>query len=203
MFKTQNSKYNVVADKVTFVNNFKKETGSGVSLTFKTKDEEVVVIFKDNDTVNYTDRFAKAGVKSGSKIACYVGTPNETDGKIFYTGFEFSYPGKVFTLKNDDDTTTNVFFGNIGEARTGKSAQVIIGGAVNAYDSKTKKKTTEWINFSFWNTENGAQNADNATKILAKGDTVVIQCGDITDFKAESGNISKNARVYRFTKIYG
>ena len=51
MFKTQNSKYNVVADKVTFVNNFKKETGSGVSLTFKTKDEEVVVIFSFDEEI--------------------------------------------------------------------------------------------------------------------------------------------------------
>lgn len=203
MFKTENAKYNVIAGKVTFCNTFKKETGSGVSITFKTKDAEVVVIFKDNEKVNYTDRFAKAGVKSGSKIACYVGTPNESDGKTFYTGFEFAFPGKIFEIKNEDDTKTNIFFGNIGEARTGKSGQVIIGGAVNAYNKDTKERTTEWINFSFWNTENGAQNADNATKILAKGDTVVIQCGDITDFKAESGNVSKNARVYRFTKIYG
>lgn len=203
MFKTENKKYNVVAGKVTFVNYFEKDNGSGVSLTFKTKEEEIVVIFKNTEAVNFTDRFTRAGVKSGNLIACYVGSPNEGEGNTkFYTGFEFSYAGRVFSLKNEDGTNTNVFFGYIGEKRIGKSGQVIIPGAVHSYNKETKEKTTEWINFDFWNSENGAHNADNATKYLSKGDAVAIVCSDITDFTTDKGNVYKSARAYRFSKFY-
>lgn len=203
MFKTENQKYNVVAGRITFVNYYEKENGSGVSFTFKTKDEEIVVMFRNSDTVNFTNRFEKSGVKSGDLVACFVGTPSEGEGNVhFYSGYDFSFPGRIFTLKNEDDTSINVFFGYIGEKKVGKSGQVIVPGVVRNYNKETKETTNEWINFDFWNSENGAQNADNANKYLSKGDVAAIVCGNVTDFTTDKGNIYKKARAYRFSKIY-
>lgn len=202
MFETKIGNYGVIAGKVTFVKPYNKEGKSGVSVTFKEKDKETVIFFKDTEKTNFTSRFEKAGVKAGSKIACYVGAPNEKDGKISYTGFDFSYAGKLFTLKSEDGSATTVFFGNIGEVpeATEEDNRIVIGGAVNAFEDG--QKVTKWINFTFWNNKEGAQNATNALKVLKKGDTVAIVASEPTEFKAKSGKINDYAKVYRFTKIF-
>lgn len=195
--KTEKNNYGVVAGAVKSCKPFDKDGKSGVLIVFEDKTAgEVLIFFKDAEKTNFTNRFAKAGVKEGSKIACYVGAPNEKDGKTSYTGFDFSYAGKVFTLKGEDGAK-NIFFGNIGEPREGSAGQIIVGGAVNAYDASSKEKTTEWINFSFWNNDGGAQNATNAKKILKKGDTVAFVYDEPTEF-----NDAKYAKVLRFTKIF-
>lgn len=151
--------------------------------------------FWNNEQSSRADRLVKMKLKPDAIIAVLAYEDVDPSGKVIYNGIRVDYPGAKYELGTENPNT--VLFGYAANPRKKENGPFSVSIAVNQY--RDGGNATDWYGVSFFNGDDPSkpQRADNAEKVIRKGDLIAVIGGAVRE-KELNETVYRDITGFRF-----
>lgn len=142
---------------------------------------------------NLADRVEKMKIREDSDVVILAYADTDEKGGIKYNAIRVGYPGTKFEF-GDEESKNTVLFGYVGSVRRSDN---VCSVSISIRDYRDGETCTDWYSVGFFNEQDGQQRADNAEKVIKKGDLISV-FGSAVKEKTIGDKTYRDISGYRF-----